>query len=142
MLRTIITPYVCVIKKLQKHDVTLNEETFLKYHHFGHVCQVGGRLNSPIITVQAIFLLYKLSKVQNEELLQTLIFKKGEVTRVVHGKEKARVYYLSYCIVLTYSDWPKRKILTDPAIQEKATKDRTLAAIILWIKELAEYLYQ
>jgi hypothetical protein len=36
--------------------------------------------------------------------LEMLIFKKGDVTRGVHGKKKARVYYLSYCIVLTYSD--------------------------------------
>jgi hypothetical protein len=41
---------------------------------------------------------------QNTKLLLLLIFKKGDVTRGVHGKKKARVYYLSYCIVLTYSD--------------------------------------
>ena len=53
-----------------------------------------------------------------------------------------RVSYLSSHIVCRVRNWPEQKILTDPALQETATKDRTLVAIVLCIKKLPEYLYQ
>jgi hypothetical protein len=51
-------------------------------------------------------------------------------------------YYNSSCIDLSIPDWQKCEIITNPTLQEKATKDRPLVAIILWIKVLPKYLYQ
>ena len=51
------------------------------------------------------------------------------------------VSYLSSHIVLKLPDLQKHEILTTPALQEKATKDRNLVAIVLCIKELPKYSY-
>jgi hypothetical protein len=47
-----------------------------------------------------------------------------------------------YYIVLTYSDSPKCNILITPAIEEMATKDRTLVAIVLRMNRPPKCLYQ